>query len=198
MQEAFYTFSTIAFIGLIFWGPIHRRALVGRPHAALIIRYLFVGSGAFTLWAIVSIIGWGLIRENVIPGASPFIWGSIPSSTFTLAVGVLVSVLVLPPARARAIETAMVEKAPPDEDALPPEHHWTDGLRWYEQIGVIVASIVGALFHLGWYALIAVIGVGVLIIAYIALQGLSDISIAQAVLIGAIIIAAAIYNSNRR
>jgi len=197
MQGAFYTFSTIAFIGLFFWGPFHRRVLVGRPHAALIIRYLFVVSGAFTLWAIVSIIGWGLIRENVMPSASPFIWGSIPSSVFTLAVGVLVSVLVLPPARARAIETAMVEKAPPDEAAPPREPHWTDGLRWYEQIGVIVASVVGALFHLGWYALIAVIGVGILIIAYIALQGLSDISVPQAVLIGAIIIAAAIYNSRR-
>jgi hypothetical protein len=198
MQEAFYTFSTIAFLGLFFWGPIYRRVLADRPRAALITRYLFVVSGVFTLWSIVSIIGWGLIRENVMPGASPFIWGSIPSSVFTLAVAVFVSVLALPPARARAIETAMVEKAPPDADALPPEPHWTDGLRWYEQIGVIVASVVGALFQLGWYALIAAIGVAVLAIAYIALQGLSDVSVPQAVLIGAIIIAAAIYISNRR
>lgn len=200
MLETLYVCAAIALTGLFLWGPIHRRYLETRPRAALVARYLIIVSGAYCVWSIASAVAWDLIRENFLPDAPPYMWGSLPSKAVYIVMAVMVGALSLPPKRARAIEAAMTEPSPerPSEIYAPEEAHWTDGLSATEKFFRIVGELGKGMLQLGWLALVCIIGLVALVAAYIALQGLNDVSTPQAVLIGAAIIAWAIYNSNRK
>lgn len=200
MLESLYACIVISMIGLFLWGPIHRRFLTTRPWVALIARYLFVGSGAYSAWLITSVVGWGLIRDHFMPDTPPYMWGSVPSASISIIMAVTVSLLSLPPKRARAIEAAMTELPP---EPLPKievakEPHWTDGLSLTEKVSRVIGEMVKGVLKLGWLALICLVGLAAIIAAFLALQGLNDVSTPQAVLIGAAIIAWAIYNSSRK
>lgn len=174
MLQAFYIFSAVALFGLFFGERI--KSIIGRiaPRQVVTWDYVMQASWGFVGWFVLYALTAGLLRDNLFPSQSTYIFSGDPVSLVpALGWGALIAWLV---------------SGKPESSGASGEASTVD-----ERIATLGRCIWIAVRLFGWGAAILVFGLAIFLFGTWLDTALNTMPTSRAILTGSVIIAAAIY-----